>query len=423
MNKRRLGKLAFALSLAVIVSAPVLAADYRLGVADKVKIKVQEWPDLSGEYTVTPDGSVSLPLIGNVNAAGLRLKEFAQQISERLKQRSEGSDQVLTAVEIAQFRPFSIMGDVQRPGQYPYRPGLTVLEAVTVAGGYYRPELGMLRLGREAVIATGEINTQQIKLNRLLVHEARLDATLAGREDVPLPPELLKLKDDPDISATLKSEQAALDLENGLKRNGRTAFETIKSLYENEITALRGQGKALAEEKESIGTQLTQLRSMAARGLALSPTMFALERSYAQVSNEQLSTETAVVRANENITLAEERARQLDQEKNRLDSKDLQQTRDAIAEGRAKLETATLLLHEAQTTAQAEAFELMTQDHEGRKFTIIRKDGDAIQQLAADETTSVAPDDIIKIPSGRSLPIVSSKNLSPRAELTVRQAR
>jgi len=423
MNKRRLGKLAFALSLAVIVSAPVLAADYRLGVADKVKIKVQEWPDLSGEYTVTPDGSVSLPLIGNVNAAGLRLKEFAQQISERLKQRSEGSDQVLTAVEIAQFRPFSIMGDVQRPGQYPYRPGLTVLEAVTVAGGYYRPELGMLRLGREAVIATGEINAQQIKLNRLLVHEARLDATLAGREDVPLPPELLKLKDDPDISATLKSEQAALDLENGLKRNGRTAFETIKSLYENEITALRGQGKALAEEKESIGTQLTQLRSMAARGLALSPTMFALERSYAQVSNEQLSTETAVVRANENITLAEERARQLDQEKNRLDSKDLQQTRDAIAEGRAKLETATLLLHEAQTTAPAEAFELMTQDHEGRKFTIIRKDGDAIQQLAADETTSVAPDDIIKIPSGRSLPIVSSKNLSPRAELTVRQAR
>ncbi len=423
MNKRRLGKLALALSLAVIVSAPVLAADYRLGVADKVKIKVQEWPDLSGEYTVTPDGSVSLPLIGNVNAAGLRLKEFAQQISERLKQRSEGSDQVLTAVEIAQFRPFSIMGDVQRPGQYPYRPGLTVLEAVTVAGGYYRPELGMLRLGREAVIATGEINTQQIKLNRLLVHEARLDATLAGREDVPLPPELLKLKDDPDISATLKSEQAALDLENGLKRNGRTAFETIKSLYENEITALRGQGKALAEEKESIGTQLTQLRSMAARGLALSPTMFALERSYAQVSNEQLSTETAVVRANENITLAEERARQLDQEKNRLDSKDLQQTRDAIAEGRAKLETATLLLHEAQTTAPAEAFELMTQDHEGRKFTIIRKDGDAIQQLAADETTSVAPDDIIKIPSGRSLPIVSSKNLSPRAELTERQAR
>ncbi len=208
-----------------------------------------------------------------------------------------------------------------------------------------------------------------------------------------------------------------------MKRNGRTAFETIKSLYENEITALRGQGKALAEEKESIGTQLTQLRSMAARGLALSPTMFALERSYAQVSNEQLSTETAVVRANENITLAEERARQLDQEKNRLDSKDLQQTRDAIAEGRAKLETATLLLHEAQTTAPAEAFELMTQDHEGRKFTIIRKDGDAIQQLAADETTSVAPDDIIKIPSGRSLPIVSSKNLSPRAELTERQAR
>jgi protein involved in polysaccharide export with SLBB domain len=51
----------------------------------------------------------------------------------------------LAAVEVAQYRPFAIMGDVQKPGQYPYRPGLTVLEAISLAGGYYRPELGLLR--------------------------------------------------------------------------------------------------------------------------------------------------------------------------------------------------------------------------------------------------------------------------------------
>jgi exopolysaccharide production protein ExoF len=94
---RRFSKIAVVLSLAVIFAAPpnsLLADDYRLGVSDRVKIKVQEWPDISGEYAVTPDGAVSLPLVGDVDAVGLRLNELAQQISDRLKQRSKGSEQV-----------------------------------------------------------------------------------------------------------------------------------------------------------------------------------------------------------------------------------------------------------------------------------------------------------------------------------------
>lgn len=421
---KRINEIAMALSLVVILAAlptPVRAADYRLGVSDRVKIKVQEWPDITGEYAVTADGTVSLPLIGNINAVGLRPSELGQQISDRLKKRSGGSEQVLTAVEIAQYRPFAIMGDVQRPGQHPYRPGLTVLEAISIAGGYYRPELGLLRLGREVALAGGDVNTQKIKLNRLIVHEARLSAALAGREDFPLPPELLKLKDDPETSAIMKSEQAALSLENETKQNELAAFETIKSLYQNEIGTLHGQVQALSEEKESIGTQLSQLRTMAAKGLALSPTMFALERSFAQVSNEQMSAETAIVRANENITLAEQRMTQFQQERSRLNSKDLQQTRDTIAETRAKVETATLLLDEAQTGAPAEARELLSQDRERSGFTIFRRDGETIRQIVADETTLVAPDDVIKIPTVRTRPVVSNgfKNLS-RAELPER---
>jgi hypothetical protein len=382
---------------------------------------VQEWPDITGEYTVTPDGAVSLPLVGDVNAVGLRLNELAQQISDRLKQRSKGSERVSTAVEIVQYRPFAIMGDVQKPGQYPYRPGLTVLEAISIAGGYHRPELDLLRLGREVVLTSGDINTLNIKLNRLIAHEARLSAVLDKREDIPLPPELVNPKDDPSVSAMIKNEQAALALEHEMKRTERAVFESIKSLYQNEIGSLRGQVEALSQEKESIGTQLNQLRAMAARGLALSPTMFALERSFAQVSNEQISAETAIVRANENITVAEQRMNQLQQERDRLTSKELQQTRDEIAETRAKIKTATLLLYEAQTNAPAEASELLSQDRKRPDFTIFRRDSDTMRQIVADETTLVAPDDIIKIPTARSLPIVSSnfKNLS-RAEIPER---
>lgn len=404
-----------------VTPATVLAGDYRLGVSDKLRIKVQEWPDMSGEYTVTPDGAVSLPLIGNINAVGLSLNDLAQEISDRLQQRSAAAERTLAAVEIVQYRPFAILGDVQKPGQYPYRPGLTVIEAISIAGGYYRPEFGLLRLGRDVVTASGEINSQSIKLNQLIAREARLTAALGGREDVPLPPELAKLKDDPTIAAIMKNEQAALALEIEMKRTERAAFEKTKSLYQDEIGSLRGQVEALSQEKESIGTQLNQLRAMAARGLALSPTMFALERSFAQVSNEQMSAETAIVRANENITLAEQHMDQFQQERDRVNSKELQSTRETIAGARARIETETQLLHEAQVSAPAEARERLSQDGERPSITILRRDGETIKQIAADETTFVVADDVIKVPTVRPPSRVpsSSINLS-RADPPVR---
>jgi polysaccharide biosynthesis/export protein ExoF len=395
-----------------LTPATILAADYRLGVSDRVKIKVQEWPDLTGEYTVTPDGVISLPLIGNVKVVGLRLNELADQISDRLQRRSEGGERTFTAVEIAQYRPFAIMGDVQKPGQYPYRPGLTVLEAISIAGGYYRPELGLLRLGRDVANATGEIHTQSVKLNQLLAREARLTAAIDGRDDIPIPPELVKLKDTPEISQIMKNEQAALGLENAINRADQAALDSIKTLYHNEIDSLHGQVQALAQERSSVETQLNELRSMATRGLALAPTMFALERSVGQVANEQMSAETAIVRAQENITLAEQKVTQAREDRNRLDSKDLQETRDKIAEARARIEIETQLLHEAQVTAPAEARERLAQDGERPGFKILRRDGDSVRELMADETTLVDPDDVIKVPTVRLPPVGPSSSIN-----------
>jgi protein involved in polysaccharide export with SLBB domain len=426
MIKRRFSEIAIASCFALIfgaLPASVLADDYRLGVSDRVKIKVQEWPDLGGEYAVTSEGFVSLPLIGNIDAVGLRLTDLAREISDRIQRRSEGVERALTAVEIAQYRPFSIMGDVQRPGQYPYRPGLTVVEAISIAGGYYRPELGLIRLGRDVAVASGEIRTESAKLNRLIAREARLSATLDGREDIPLPPELAKQKNDPEISAIVKNEQSAFALETATRRREQAALDDIKSLYQNEIGSLRGNVQALKQEQDSIGTQLNKMRSMAANGLALAPTMFALERSFAQVASQQMATETAIVRAEESITLAEQHAFQAQQERHRIATKDLEKTRDEVADARAKIVTATQLLHEAQTSAPAELRQRSSQNDERSSFIILRRDGQAMREVVADETTLVAPDDIVKIPTIRVPPAAQGAflNLS-RADSPERQA-
>jgi len=404
MVMKKFTEIATALSLAALFAGPpasVMAGDYKLGVSDQVKIRVQEWPDLNGEYSVTPDGAVSLPLIGNVDVVGMGLNDLAKAISDRLQQRSERAERVTAAVEIVRYRPFAILGDVQRPGEYPYRPGLTVIEAISTAGGYYRPEFGLLRLGRDVAVANGDIRTQSAALTRLLAREARLTATLDGRDAISLPPELAKQKDDPEISKLMKNEQDALSLEIAMKRNEKASVEAIKELYQNEIDSLRGHIQALTQEHDSIAKQLNDLRSMAARGLALAPTMFALERSLAQVASQLMSTETAIVRAQESITLAEQRVSDLQQERRRGETKDLAKTRDDIADARAKIATATQLLHEAQTSAPAEARERLSPTGDRPDFVILRKDGETMRELGADEKTFVDPGDIIKIPTVR----------------------
>lgn len=108
--------------------------DYKLGSGDKLRVNVFGEEDLSGEFDVTGTGNVSLPLIGQVQASGLTLDQFSEEVSKKLR------DGYLTnpklSVEVLNYRPFYIIGEVTTPGQYPYTNGMTVLNAVAVAGGF-----------------------------------------------------------------------------------------------------------------------------------------------------------------------------------------------------------------------------------------------------------------------------------------------
>src|SRR5215472_922849 len=238
---------ALSVSLVLAVGTAV-AGEYKLGILDRVKIKVQEWPDLNGEYAVSADGFVSLPLIGNIHVAGEGLSDLTREISDRLQRRADGAERPVAAVEIIQYRPYFILGDVQRPGDYPYRPGLTVLGAIAMAGGYYRPELGLLRLDRDIALAKGDIRGLLAKQNRLLARAARLTAALAGRDEIDQPSEFVDQKDNPLIASIMEGERSALALERDKARSESAALEKIKSLYGQEIGSLRGQVDALAQE-------------------------------------------------------------------------------------------------------------------------------------------------------------------------------
>lgn len=131
---------------------------YTLGSGDKIRVTVFGHEDLSGEFEVDGSGNVSLPLIRNIKAEGLNVRQLEQAITERLSPDYLINPSV--SVEVLNYRPFYIYGEVTKPGSYPFVNGMTVVTAVAMAGGFtYRARTSSVRIvrandpARKAVVA------------------------------------------------------------------------------------------------------------------------------------------------------------------------------------------------------------------------------------------------------------------------------
>jgi polysaccharide export outer membrane protein len=109
--------------------------DYVIGAEDVINISVWKEPELTMSVVVRPDGSVSLPLINDVNATGLTPMQLAAHITARLKQYL-AEPRVTVIVTQINSRRFYVLGEVGRPGAFPLLPNMTVLQALSTAGGF-----------------------------------------------------------------------------------------------------------------------------------------------------------------------------------------------------------------------------------------------------------------------------------------------
>ncbi len=230
--------------------APMAAADeYLLDAQDKLKIRVSEWQTIegtfrdwssvTGDYTVGPNGMLSLPFIGETQASGKTTAEIAATIGTSLQQKFGLSDKPEASVELAEFRPFFISGEVQSPGQYPFAPGLTVLKAVSIAGGVRRG-LEFQRLERDVINAKGSLDVLADERMRLLVKKARIDAQLVNKTSFEVPPEVASA---PNLPAVVADEMAIMTAQQKRLSLRLEALRDLKNLLEREIRFARKEGR------------------------------------------------------------------------------------------------------------------------------------------------------------------------------------
>lgn len=136
---------------AAVTTASVQGVDsYRLMPGDKLKVEVFNEPDLQGEFQINENGKIAFPLLGELQAGGLTVEQFDTALTEGLGDGFLQNPRV--NVDIVNYRPINIVGEVKNAGQYPYRPGISAQDAIAIAGGYtYRANSDFIYVNRAKV--------------------------------------------------------------------------------------------------------------------------------------------------------------------------------------------------------------------------------------------------------------------------------
>jgi polysaccharide export outer membrane protein/exopolysaccharide production protein ExoF len=383
------------------------APDYVLGPQDKLRLKVYEWrttmnavfewTSLNEEFTIGPSGALSLPLLGEIPAAGLTTSQLARSLGESLKLRIGLAEAPNIAVEIVQYRPFYIIGAVNRPGEYPYRPELTVLQALSIAGGLLGTGEAGLRLGREIIQSAGESQYSEAEANGLLARKARLEAELKGLDRIAFPPELDARKNDASIATIMRQEITIFEARRNALRTEIEVLERLKGFLEKGMESLEAQLKAQQRERDLMRKELEGVASLVGRGLAPNTRQYELERAVARLEVDRLRLETEFLRAKQDISRTEVAIVEARNKVSNEAAANLRETQTKLEQAVAKVGTAQQLLHESRYTFP-QLLAARRQDSQSQPvYRVVRRSGAQAQEIVVAESTRLEPGDTLKV--------------------------
>ena len=178
--------------------------------AEKLTLKFQGYAELSGDYRINPDDTISIPVLGRISIAGLTPAELEAVLVERATKLT-GRDSFIT-VEIPEYKPVFVTGYVTRPGATPWKPGMTVLHAMTLSGGVYRATVdvsGAVPAGADAEIS--RLKRAISDLKRTIAAAARFQAERDDSDTIEIPTDLVALVGQADAEQLIAAQNTALD--------------------------------------------------------------------------------------------------------------------------------------------------------------------------------------------------------------------
>jgi polysaccharide export outer membrane protein/exopolysaccharide production protein ExoF len=396
--------------LVTLTAAPVRAGEgaYRLGPQDKVRVKVYEWraargdvyewAALNGEFTVGAGGDLALPLIGEVPAAGQTPAAVAAAVAARLKAKAGLRSEPDAAIEVVQYRPFYIVGAVDHPGAFPYQPGLTVLQALGLAGGMRRtldPDIRQIQ--REVVSGQGDLTVYAVQTRGLLIRKARLDAERKGLDSIVWPSGLQARAADPAVAQLMAQETLIFQTRHEALSTQLEALTQLKGFLASEIGSITQQLALEDRQLALIREDLKSASSLREKGLVVAPRVLQLERTEAEAEGDRLRMNTALLQAKQESSKTDLTMLDLQNSRHNEIATSLRDTQDKLDELAKRAATAAVLVQDAEDTVPQVLAERRGKQARTPIFTILRRDGDRTVAQKVSDSAAVQPGDTIRV--------------------------
>jgi polysaccharide biosynthesis/export protein len=386
-----IGGLALAL---ILLSADASRADgYTFDSGDILRVSVIGEASYPLDVVVDDRGSISLPLLGDVQARGLTTVALSQAI-QRAFQQQKLILEPFVKVEIGQYRPFFISGTVAHPGSYPFQPGITVRHALAIAGGFRATTLGNMEPALQIADLRSARANLAIEEYRLKVRLARLEAETRQDKSFVAPPDPPVEFAGHLIADIVASEQAQLDAR-------LAAYRDDVSYLEASLDRARQEAKMIAasrnEREKTANLQLEELksaRSLREKGLITNSNVMTAERAHTSYRAELAQTELQQEQVRQAILNSESELRKKHQSYEMELIAQTQDTQVELGKTQSQIRYVADKLLFIFTYGEQRTFD----DLQGSvKISIFRREQKIAHDLVADENTEVRAGDVIEV--------------------------
>ena len=373
--------------------APVGPDIYKLDRGDRVRLSVYDREDLSGDYRVSDKGQIRVPQLGSFEAKGkstTELEEEIRHVYERMMQRPG-----YISVDVSERRPFFVVGLIGKPGAYPYVPGMTVMHAMAYAGGIYRPASGSYLAG-EMAREQSRLQQSSEELARLAIRRTRLIAEREGRDTLEMPPRIVDLVGQAQADEILKQETEVLHRQLSALNREESLQKSALAGTRREVRALELELAQVAEQRRIRDVQLTDLQRLAGRGLTTQQRLFDTQLAMALLERDGQAAIAAIARAERTVEKAQRDFDMVRIERNLKIDQEMVLLEEGMTKSRSMLDSSRRFIEQVggvpagalmkETSQPSVIFEIMRRDEAG-----------SLQMIAADESTSMQPGDVVRV--------------------------
>jgi exopolysaccharide production protein ExoF len=357
--------------------------------AERLAIRFQGYPELTGDYRISPDGEISVPVIGRFNV----VDQTAAQLEKILAKKTGeiAGREVYVTVEMAAYRPMFVTGLVKTPGSIQWFPGMTVLKAVSLSGGIYRVD-GVVR--SDSTSGSNELARFKKALEdekRSIAELARIRAEQRSASVIEIPDQLVKLAGPKEAEQLINAQTVLLESRRSSFADQLATLERGRALAGQELAGLKVQGSRITELLRLRTDARQKVQDLLSKGLVRADR--ALDEEIKVSELEEKSTNTAVAVARVQATVAN-----LERE-----AVTMQAERKAQLEGQAlKLEREIVQLgieFESSRDAYSELTGNSTPGGPERQmsFKLVRSIGSERDVILANDSTLTRPGDVLVV--------------------------